>query len=86
MSVLTIEDTTINGSQVTVTALVEDMCLVRKSTLFDLDEWAPALCSASFELADDESIPLDESSFCSYLDQRDLFWQLVDVTDWYLAS
>lgn len=86
MSVLYIEETIVNGTHVTVTALVEDMCLIHKATYFEPDEWAPALCSVTFELDEDEQIPIYEDSFCSYLDQRDLLWQLIDTSDWYLAS
>lgn len=84
MAVLAIENTTIQNFNVTVTAVVEDMRLIRKATHLDPDEWAPALCSASFELADDEPVPLDEDSFCSYLDGLGLDWQLVDTSDLYL--
>jgi len=48
------------------------------------EEWAPALCRASFQLADDEQIPTDEDGFCHFLYQLDLEWQLVDTSDWSL--
>jgi len=86
MSVISIEDTTIDGTNVTVTAIVEDMRLVRKASYFQPDEWSPGLCTAVFELDEDESIPTDQASFCSYLDQKDLLWELVDTSDWYLES
>ena len=81
MSVLAIEDTIIEGANVTVTAVVEDMRLLYRATRFEPEEWAPALCSASFELDEDEQIPTDEDGFCSYLDQLDLQWQLIDTSD-----
>lgn len=84
MAVLAIENTTIQNFRVTVTAIVEDMLLIRKATHLDPDEWASGLCSASFELADDEPVPLDEDNFCSYLDGLSLDWQLVDISDYYL--
>jgi hypothetical protein len=84
MSVLGIENTIIDGTHVTVTAVVEDMRLLYKATRDEPEEWAPALCTASFEMADDESIPLDEDSFCDFLDGLDLQWQLVDTSDYYL--
>lgn len=82
MSVLAIEDTFIDGTNVTVTAVVEDMRLLYRATRFEPEEWCPALCSASFQLDDNESIPLDEDGFCSYLNERDLNWQLVDTSDY----
>jgi hypothetical protein len=85
MSVLSIHETSIEDNRVTVTAVVEDMCLLRRATRDDPDQWGPGLCSTSFELADDESIPTDEDGFCSYLDQRDSQWQLVDTSDYYLT-
>jgi len=82
MTVLAIEDTSIDGSHVTVTAVVDEMRLIYRATQFEPEEYAPALCSASFELDPEEQIPVDEDGFCSYLDQRDLLWQLVDTSDW----
>jgi hypothetical protein len=84
MSVLAIEDTSVNGTNVTVTAVVEDMRLLYRGSYFDPEEWAPALRSASFKLDDGEQIPTDEDGFCSYLDSLDLNWQLVDTSDWNL--
>jgi hypothetical protein len=82
MTVLAIDDTSIDGTNVTVTAVVEDMRLLYRATRFEPEEWAPALCTASFQLADDEQVPVDEDGFCSYLDSLDLDWQLVDTSDW----
>lgn len=83
-SILAIEDTTIKGNDVTVTAMVDDMRLLYRATYRDPEEWAPALCTATFELDEGEQIPVDEDGFCSYLDSLDLNWQLIDTSDWYL--
>ena len=85
MSILSIHETSIENNRVTVTAIVEDMQLLRKATRDDPDQWGPGLCSTSFELADDESIPTDEDGFCSYLDRLDLQWELVDLSDYDLT-
>lgn len=85
MAVLFIEDTTIENNHVTVTAVVEDMCLLRRATRDDPDQWGPGLCSTSFELADYESIPTDEAGFCSYLDRLDPQWELIDTSDYQLT-
>jgi hypothetical protein len=82
MSVLAIEDFQQEGTNVTVTAVVEDMRLLYRATRFEPEEWCPALCSASFELDSDESVPTDEDGFCSYLSDLDLQWQLVDTSDY----
>ena len=84
MSVLAIEETTIDDRRVTVTAMVEDMRLLYRATRYDPEEWCPALCTASFELDEDTQIPVDEDEFCTYLDSQDLEWQLVDTSDWNL--
>ena len=84
MTVLAIEDFHKEGNNVTVTAVVEDMRLLYRATYYDPEEWAPALCSASFQLDDDESIPVDEDGFCCYLTDLDLRWKLVDTSDDYL--
>jgi len=86
MSVLAIEDTSIDGTNVTVTAVVEDMRLLYRASHFEPEEWAPSLCSASFELDDGKQIPTDEDGFCSYLDSLDLNWELVDTSDWDIDS
>ena len=85
MAVLFIYDTSIENNHVTVTAIVEDMHLLCKASGYDPDQWGPGICSTSFELADDESIPVDEDGFCSYLDQLDPQWQLVDTSDYELT-
>ena len=82
MTILAMEDTFIDGSDVTVTAVVEDMRLLYRATHYEPEEWAPALCSATFQLDEGEQIPLDEDGFCSYLDSLDLYWQLVDTSDY----
>jgi hypothetical protein len=83
-SILAVEDTSIEGSNVTVTAVVEDMRLLYRATYHDPEEWAPALCTASFQLDEGEQVPTDEDGFCSYLDSLDLEWQLLDTSDWSL--
>ena len=85
MAVLFIEDTTIENNYVYVTALVEDMQLVAPAHRDSPEEWVPALCSTSFELADNESIPTDEDGFCSYLDKLDPQWELIDTSDYQLT-
>ena len=85
MSVLSIHETSIEDNRVTVTAIVEDMQLLRKATRDDHDQWGPGFCSTSFELADDESIPTDEDGFCSYLDRLNPQWELVDLSDYDLT-
>ena len=85
MSVLSIHETSIEDNRVTVTAIVEDMCLLRRATRDDPDQWGPGLCSTSFELADDQSIPTDEDGFCSYLDRLNPQWELVDLSDYDLT-
>jgi hypothetical protein len=84
MTVLAIENTTIDGSNVTVTAVVEDMRLLYKATRDDPEEWAPALCTTSFELDPEQPIPTDEDSFCNYLSDLSLNWELVDTSDYNL--
>jgi hypothetical protein len=79
MQVLAIEDTTINGYEVTVTAVVDNMRLLYKATHLDPEEWAPALCTASFELDEGEQIPLDEDGFCDYLALLNPDWELLPV-------
>ena len=42
-------------------------------------EYAPGVCEARFIVDPEESIPVDEDDFCSYLDSLNLDWRLVEV-------
>jgi hypothetical protein len=42
-------------------------------------EYAPGVCEARFTVDPEESIPVDEDDFCSYLDSLNLDWRLVEV-------
>jgi hypothetical protein len=86
MTVLVIEETIIDGIYVTVTAIVEDMRLLFKATRDEPEEWAPALCTTSFELDPELPMPTSEDDFCNYLTDLDLRWELVDTSDWDLNS
>ena len=78
MTVLAIEDVYYSDTHVTVTAVVDEMRLLYRATRFDPEEWAPALCQATIELDPEEPIPLDEDGFCSYLDDLDPQWELIE--------
>ncbi len=78
MTVLAIEDLHYTQTHVTVTAVVDEMRLLYRATRFDPEEWAPALCRATIELDPEEPIPLDEDGFCSYLDDLDPQWELIE--------
>jgi hypothetical protein len=84
MTVLAIENTLFTDTHVTVTAVVDEMRLLHRATYLDPEEWAPALCTTIIELDPEEPIPLDEDGFCSYLDQLDPQWQIVDTSDYNL--
>ena len=79
MAVLTIHDFRIADDYCTVEALVEDAILVHLPTLENPAEYAPGVCEARFTVDPEESIPVDEDDFCSYLDSLNLDWRLVEV-------
>ncbi len=81
MTVLAIENTFIDDDYVEVVAIVDNVRLIYHQTLYDAPEYAPALCSATFALGEDESIPTDEDNFCRYLDRLNLDWQPIDTSD-----
>ena len=81
MSVLAIEDTIIDNNHVTVTAVVDNMRLLYRQTMYDPAQYAPAVCTADFELDEGEQIPTDEDGFCRYLDDLGLDWKPLDLTD-----
>lgn len=81
MTILAIESTDIDELRVRVTAIVENMLLISHQTLEEPAQYAPAICTAEFEMDPEEQIPLDEDGFCNYLDDLDLNWQPIDLSD-----
>jgi len=84
MAVLSVDHYYQEGTRVYVEAVVDDMRVAYPATYRDPEELAPALCSASFDLDEDNPIPVDEDNFCSYLSSLDLPWLPVDTSDTYL--
>jgi hypothetical protein len=68
-------------NEVFVRAIVEDMVQVFPATLYDPPEYGPAVCEATFELDEDELLPINEDALVDYLNQLDLDWQMVDGID-----
>lgn len=81
MSVLAIESTHIENNHATVVAVVDNMRLLYRQTMYDPAEYAPAICVADFELDEGEQIPLDEDGFCRYLTNLNLDWEPLDMSD-----
>jgi hypothetical protein len=80
MSVLAIHNLQIDDDDYwTVEALVEDALLVSLPTHDSPAEYAAGVCEARFIVDPEESIPVDEDDFCSYLDSLNLDWRLVEV-------
>jgi len=75
MTVLAIHNFRIADDYCTVEALVEDAILVN----LPIAEYVPGVCEARFIVDPEESIPVDEDDFCSYLDSLNLDWRLVEV-------
>lgn len=82
MSVLSVETVSVDKDYVTVTAVVDGMLLIYPPTWNDPAEYVPALSVAGFYLGDDV-LPDDESALCTYLDQRELEWKILDTSDYY---
>jgi hypothetical protein len=79
MSVLAIYNFQIADDYCTVEALVEDSIFVNLPMDYSPAEFAPGVCKAKFIVDPEESIPVDEDDFCSYLDSLNLDWRLVEV-------
>ena len=84
MTVLSIESCYQDGTHVRVNAIVDNVYTRYAATYLEPAEEWPALCSASFELSEEESLPSDEASLCRYLSDLGLDWRLVDSSDNYL--
>ena len=61
-----------------VTALVDEVVLVRKQTIFDPPEYGAALCRGSFYLSDEDLIPATDAELCRLIAERVDDWAPVD--------
>ena len=64
-----------------VTAVVDEVVLVRKQTIFDPPEYGAALCRGSFYLSDEDLIPATDADLCKLLAARIDDWAPVDPDD-----
>ena len=65
--------------EVTVTAILEDMVLMRHQTLYDPPEYGPALCTTSFYLEYAEVDLENEEELETYL--KDVRWEVINDFD-----
>ena len=61
-----------------VTAVVDEMVLVRKQTILDPPEWGAALCRGSFYLSDEDLIPATDAQLCKLISERVDDWAPVE--------
>ena len=64
-----------------VTAVVDEMVLVRKQTLLDPPEWGPALCRGSFYLSDEDLVPATDALLRKLISDRVDDWAPIDEDD-----
>jgi hypothetical protein len=64
-----------------VTAVVDEMVLVRKQTLLDPPEWGPALCRGSFYLSDEDLVPPTDALLRKLISDRVDDWAPIDEDD-----
>ena len=76
MSILSIEEVSIQDDVVEVKAIIEDASLRYTATYFDPPEYEPALCYSSFTL--DEELPVDDNELLEYIESLDLDWEVVE--------
>jgi len=67
---------------VNVNAIVEDMVVVIPQSYNYPAEYGSALCEASFELDENETLPDDEDSLIKYLESLNLDWSIIDTSDY----
>jgi hypothetical protein len=82
MSILSIQDISVENNAVNVTAVVEDAVVVFKATYDDPEELEPGLCYATFSLDENETLPKDENELLDFIDSLDLKWDLIDNSDY----
>ena len=78
MSITSIESISFDGTYATVTAVVEDVVLTYAGSYYDPPEYGPALCSSTFELEEDETLPTDDDELLKYIRSRDLDWEVME--------
>jgi hypothetical protein len=83
MSILSIESINLDENCVTVTAVVEDVKIKYFANRIDPPEYQPALCISSFELEEDEVLPVDDHELLEYIESRDLNWEMMEEDDYY---
>ena len=64
-----------------ITAVVDEMVLVRKQTLLDPPEWGPALCRGSFYLSDEDLVPATDALLRKLISERVDDWAPIDSDD-----
>ena len=64
-----------------ITAVVDEMVLVRKQTLLDPPEWGPALCRGSFYLSDEDLVPATDALLRKLISDRVDDWAPIDEDD-----
>ena len=64
-----------------ITAVVDEMVLVRKQTILDPPEWGPALCRGSFYLSDEDLVPATDALLRKLISDRVDDWAPIDEDD-----
>ena len=67
---------------VNVNAIVEDMVVVTPQSYNYPAEYGSALCEASFELDEDETLTDNEEDLIQYLESLNLDWTIIDTSDY----
>ena len=83
MSILSIENIFQDESNsVIINAVVDDMVVESPQTYNYPAEYGPALCEASFDLDEDEILPVNEYELIQFLEKLDLDWNIIDTKDY----
>jgi ADP-glucose pyrophosphorylase len=82
MTIKQIESIFSESGVVKVSAVIEDSILMYSQTLYDPAEYGPAICEASFELDEDETLTDNEEDLIQYLESLNLDWTIIDTSDY----
>jgi len=72
-----------DSGRVYVTAVLDESVQIYPQTYYDPAEYGPAVCQTSFYLDDGENIPDDEQEMINFIENLDLEWLPVDLSDEY---
>ena len=78
-TILAINEITNDNGYIKVEAVIDEVIETHGQTYFEPAEYGPAICRASYDLAEDQVFPDTEKEQISFLEDLDLDWDLAKI-------